>query len=93
MEISRYDITRTKGNKINKTVPMSKEMSEKVMILCRMMNTDFTKATNDLWISIIMRARECGMIDRPTVIQVVSDKFLETQNPFARDYFKKSLDK
>jgi hypothetical protein len=84
LEFSVYDIPRTKDNKVNKTVQMSKEMSQKVNILCDLMNTDFTKATNDMWINAIMRARELGIIDRPTMIQKIGDDFIEGSNPYIR---------
>jgi hypothetical protein len=86
MELSKYDVAVTKENRVNKTVPMSREMSDKINILCRMLNTDFSKGTRDLWINAYLKARESGLVDRPNVIQVASESFLEDRNPFARSY-------
>ena len=84
MELSRYDLLVIKSGAVKKSCPMSPEMSEKINEVCSVMNTDYCKATRDMWINVIMQAREQGLIDRPTVLQKASNEMFPVQDPYHR---------
>ncbi len=88
MELSQYDLMTNKENRVNKSVPMSKELSQKINATLRMMpNTDFSKATREMWVRLILSMGDAGYFkDLPETIQVhkISQQYFRDQNPFVR---------
>jgi len=88
MELSRYDLTIAKDNRVNKSVPMSRELSQKINEALRLMpNTDFSKATREMWVRLILEMRDGGYfkeLPETTQIQKITEGYYRDQNPFIK---------
>ena len=88
MELSGYDLAINKENRVNKTVPMSRELSEKINeVLQYMPNTDFSKCTREMWVRLILKMKDEGVFNRQEIIRVQSvadDYFKDHLSPFVK---------
>ena len=88
MELSRYDLAMNKENRVNKSVPMSREFSQKINEALELMpNTDFSKATREFWTRLILSMRDAGYFkDLPETVQVtkITEGYFRDQNPFIK---------
>ena len=103
MELSRYDLSMTKGERVNKTVPMSKELSEKINLALKYMpNTDFSKCTREMWVRLILSMRDRGVMTEPPETILVRktvedyshehfDEFLPKREPAGKNVFGENL--